>query len=480
MTLLEIWKKEKYFKYIILFVLIVVVTVIARETGWDKEDNIKYTATIALLVLAVYWCINRNHIDTVKILLLCGFILRVGYMLYTPMTVRSHDLGAIDAGGTGHYGYIYRILTTGRLVDSGDGQFYHPPLFYILSALLVKFLGLFIKADFPHMIEYAKIVSCFFGCMTAVIVSEFVCETQIKAKEIVVAIVSFFPNLILMSGRVNNDALSVFFIVMCIYYTYRWYNEKTIKNIIMLALSFGFGMMSKISCGTIAFFTGTVMVIELCKSIKNKTVNELIKQYIIFAVICIPLSLWYPIRNYILFNQACTYTPAAVWVTGEERSAAALFEKFFSFKFWEVITVPYADVLGTDISIIKAILRTSMFGEFTYQGKETVARVLATVNIVVVITSILSFVYVMKKGKKIKQIVKYGFVGIWACTFIPYLWLNYQIPKNFTMDFRYITMTVITGAAYMALMSEICPRSSRWIKVVTGLFCIMSAIMYIL
>ena len=69
------------------------------------------------------------------------------------------------------------------------------------------------------------------------------------------------------------------------------------KTIVMLAFSFGLGMMTKISVGTIALFTGGVMIYCVVKDFKQKKYKEIICQLAVFAVICLPLGMWYSVET---------------------------------------------------------------------------------------------------------------------------------------------------------------------------------------
>lgn len=120
-------------------------------------------------------------------------------------------------------------------------------------------------------------------------------------------IVAFQPAVMLMGLRGNNDMLAMFFIVLCLINTYRWYVKRDMKTIVMLAFSFGLGMMTKISVGTIALFTGGVMIYCVVKDFKQKKYKEIICQLAVFAVICLPLGMWYSVRNFILFDQPFGY-----------------------------------------------------------------------------------------------------------------------------------------------------------------------------
>ena len=90
------------------------------------------------------------------------------------------------------------------------------------------------------------------------------------------AIVAFFPTFYQMGGRLNNDMAVTFFMFLCIVNTYRWYRKRDMKTVVYIALCFGLGMMSKISCGIMALFTGMVMLVVLYEEFKNKNAKQII------------------------------------------------------------------------------------------------------------------------------------------------------------------------------------------------------------
>ncbi len=99
-------KNRPLLQYLLLFVCIILAMVLFRETGRDNEVFVKFVMTVAVLGVGAYYllCKDKKSIDIVNIIIICGIIIRVGYTIYTPMVIRPHDIWAIDANGTGHYG----------------------------------------------------------------------------------------------------------------------------------------------------------------------------------------------------------------------------------------------------------------------------------------------------------------------------------------------------------------------------------------
>ena len=130
-------------KYAILFMVIFILSLVMQGAGLTKKPQFIQLLMLGSLfvlglVLTFYW--RKKKLDDKKILegvILAGLIMRIGYMLYTPITLRQHDIGSIDTIATGHLNYIFEILA-GHLPDVNLGQFYHPPLYHYLSALMIR------------------------------------------------------------------------------------------------------------------------------------------------------------------------------------------------------------------------------------------------------------------------------------------------------------------------------------------------------
>lgn len=67
--------------------------------------------------------------------------------------------------------------------------------------------------------------------------------------------------------------------------------------------------MTKISCAIVAVYTVIVFIKRLRKSSSKKETVDLLKKYICFGIVSLPLGLWYSARNYIKFRQPLSYVP---------------------------------------------------------------------------------------------------------------------------------------------------------------------------
>lgn len=459
----------------------------------DSELAIRPLMKIAFVVLVCYAFISayRKNLTADKaliLIILAGIIFRTGYMLYTPWNVRSHDLGSLSPNGGGHATYIFAHVLQGHLPPENHDQFYQPPLYYILSAIVIKIVGLFKgTTDYAPLIKYAVTVSCAASCIALIFVQKIMDLLSVSRKHQIpaMAIIAFFPNFMLMGGRISNDSLATMFMVLTVYFTVRWYYNTNTKNIIFIALSISLGMMSKVSCGTLAVFTGPIMLYKLYLAYKDKKLLPIIKQLAVFAVICFPLALWYPIRNYIKFDQPLNYVYRLRDDADVYTGNISIFKRFFALPLFEEFKQQFS-IPVDDYNIFMIITRTSIFGEFKYQVSKIVSILFYYINLLMIIMSLVSMVLVCIKDKAHDMFSKLSMAAVWVVNFGSYIIFNITYPFACTGDFRYIPLTTITGAIYISKAFEMYSGNKsaavrRTVKVCGGIvaaFCVMSLIMY--
>ena len=291
--------------------------VIVRSLKLNNEADIKVIMRLALMAIAAWgvYSAYRGKLKpecAVTMIILAAIVLRWGYTMYTPTGVRAYDIGPFEKTANGHAGYIYNILS-GHLPESNVNQFYHPPLFYMLSAAFMKAASLITrKTEIGNFLYMSQMVSCTAACLVPVFTDEILKRMNAGGfvRAAALLLIAVFPAQILASGRVNNDALVLLLMVMALYFTLLWHKEQKMSYIIGIAVTIGAGMMTKLNGGLVALVTGPIMLYHLIKTIRSKNkedIKNIIIQLAVFAVICFPLGLWYPIRNYIKFGQPLNY-----------------------------------------------------------------------------------------------------------------------------------------------------------------------------
>lgn len=480
--------KSRVLNYIILAAVITALYTIFRMSGLQENKNlIQGIMTVLLLedaAMIVYkkYKGSLDKADMVKAILYAGLVMRIGYMLYNGCMVRSHDLGDISVNGYGHAAYLLKLIKTGRLPDTNYIQLYQQPLYYILGSGVSKLVnGLLKCTELYYLVDAAKLVSCFASCGTLLVANTFIELSGIKHKGhlIALSLVAFLPDFYLVGGRVNCDALAGFFMALAALYTFYWYKEHSWKNTICLAVIYGLGMMTKISCATMALFTAGVFVKALYDGIREKNWAPLILKYMVFGIISFPLGLWYSLRNYRLFGQKLTYV---LWI-GEDLSIytgnRSIFQRLFYIDVPNLLSTPYGDP-WKDFSLPVYLVKSALFGEFKYTVPDWIPVILLFSSIVLTCLVIAALVWQLRKN--ISDL--FGSLNgiIILIMYVSTLLFYKQYPFGCSMDFRYllfltIPMGVVLGKYYEGALGK---TGQKAIEYIMGIFTIMSCIMYVI
>jgi 4-amino-4-deoxy-L-arabinose transferase-like glycosyltransferase len=411
--------------------------------------------------------------------------MRIGYMLYTNILLRGHDISNFDQKG--HLDYIYQIFSTGRLPVSNESQFYHPPLQHILEAIVVKVYS-WIRPGSEQiaLFESAKIVPCFATCA-----SLFVCQSICRALKLprraialALAVVAFQPTFYLFSSSINNDALMIFFYLLAVLYTIRWYYEPSMKHILLLALTIGCGMMTKISVATVAFFTGLVFLAVLIRKWKERNVKPLLGQFAAFLGISMPLGLWYPVRNWVKFGQPLNYV-LDINIPQLYCGDKSIWERFFTLPMNQLFDPLYCEPFG-DYRLWLYTVKCSVFGEYSFDQHQWLAKLLIATNIILILLSLVAMLVIVFSGKKQSPMIRFGFLILWLIQIGFFILFNVQYPYGCTMDFRYIVPTAVIGAIYLGLLLERWKQNGNvYTKILSivcsvfvALFCVVSVLFY--
>ena len=445
------------YKYSFLFLGLFIIYLYSTQLPFLRTpENIMQFMRISLISLIlieiVLFFTKKASIPQVLFLILtAGIIMRVGYTLYTPYFLRAHDLGMpLDDTSRGHINYIYYIYSHHALPDNNEIQFYQPPLFHILCALLMEFYHFLRPAvDSNALFDSTKLVSCFASICSLIAMKKILEELRCPSKGTILAlgIAAFFPNYYLMAGRVNNDSLSFLFIVLSLLYIIRWGREHKKKDLFLLALWIGLGMMTKLSVGTVAVIAAPLMLYYLWKQYKEGYAVKTLLSYVVFLLICAPLGLWHSIRNFVLFGQPIGYVlniTEYYGVTTLYRGNLSLWERFFSFPLKDISLRPFIDV-NVDSNINTYILRCSLFGEFSFANLEKLAKPFILINGILILLSLLAGVYILLIKNKNKWL-RFGPALVWLLFMVSYYSFNLKYPESCTMDYRYIPITAFCGS----------------------------------
>ncbi len=428
------------------------------------------------IILFILYCLadSKKYRTRLNSLLIIGtsFFLKLHYVLQTSVYNRQHDMGSFS-DGPGHAGYIEYLLSNHHLADfdvRDRWQFYHPPLHHVISALWI-FINenIFLVGRDPAR-ESLQTLTLFYSM--CIIISAYrilrYFKLDGKALYIPLIIISFHPAFILLSGSINNDVLSVAFMLGAVISTLKWYENQTLKNILKIALCIGLGMMTKLSAALVAPPVAVMFLIVFIKKIRTDG-KKLFIQFCSFAIVCCPLGLWYGIRNYIKWKIPITYvqelSKGMLQYIGNKSFLSRITD--FSLKQFRSPFVQWAyeengEVKGyNEHNPLIAILKNSLFEEGINESilpKDSImfkfSMVLFIIGTVIALYAFIAMIVTLFRKYK-----KYGAEKIFLIVFYLTMMVNfykmcYDYPFTCTMNFRYITPTVIIGALSVGMISE--------------------------
>lgn len=426
----------------------------------ESEGNIRFLMQLslafcggAILLLLIFQKLALRHV--IAAVIVAGIILRTGYMLYTPFLERAHDMMEWDSG-SGHYQYMFGLYQSWSLPDSNFNQFYHPPLQHVLQVIVAKIAAWFQPGEsLDALFEAAKLIPLFSSCAILLLTRSLVKTLALSETGALIAAVAvaFHPSFFLLSAFLNNDALMLMFFMAALLYTIRYYYRPGYKNILCLALSIGLAMMSKVSGVLIVPFTGIVLIIVLAQKLREKKLGQTLAQYGVFAAVSLPLGLWYPIRNLILFDQPLGYVPSIGRGSNLYCGDRTFAERFLSFPIEQLLNPLYCQPRG-DYNLWLYIVKCSVFGEYAFDQQPFFAGMLTVSNLILMLLSLAAMVYVMAAYKQANPFARFGLFFVWLLLMVSFVVFNIRYPFGCTMDFRYIMPTCIIGAIYLGMAVE--------------------------
>ena len=260
-------------------------------------------ALYVILVLLLLYDRKNPKKNAFYIIYLVGVLIRTLYIINTSIYVRQHDVG--NTHGTGHLGYIYMLYHTHQLPPNISGLFYHPPLWHLLGCFWLEFNKL-MGINIIMSLEGIQLLTLFLSSFSILAVKSICDKLKLKEKYILIAIafISFHPTMIILSGSISNDMLLTFLEIMIINFLIKWYDQTTIKNTIILAITTGLCVMTKTNGAIMAIPIMYVFIKKFIEVYHNKlmSIKEYIKKILLFGIISLPIGIWFPIRNMIKFH----------------------------------------------------------------------------------------------------------------------------------------------------------------------------------
>ena len=419
-----------------------------------------------------------------------GIVLRfIAYLLADP-SVNQHDVLL----RYGHFDYAVYMFKYWRLAPTWNYEFAQPPVNAIMQAIVMSIIDFFKYHgdDYLSLYTHTKILSLIYSVLTFYIVYKILYEFDIsdKIKNVILFVFAIYPQNIIMTTQYSNDGISYLFFYLSIFICLRWIKNKKLSTIILLALTIGIGMLTKISVGLVAFLIGPMMLAVLISNIiseKDISTKNLILQYVVFALIVFPIGLSYSVRNLVLFGVRFgeIYEIAVGTDLDMRKYSYTFIDRFLSFPLNRVFNNEYGiyhDMAEYNIWI--DFLKTATFDEYNY-GK-TIAYpllvLLYVVNIIfhmfglftIVYNLISSLKYILNKFiSKVKNLdlsksychlenLRIISVILYIIAICSYVGFNYKYQYSCNSNYRYIQY--ITFAVATSIVLFISDKNKNLIK----------------
>jgi len=488
-------KKKPIKKYVgtgLLFIvsLIFLIYVVDVFRTYMKDDmygqrNLFAFLTIIGVALGLF-CFTKyregklTEKDLIWLVFLAGIGIRIIYILYTPVTERQNDVGFFKEGSTHHLGYVYYIFTNGKLpeIDPREAwQFYNPPFHYILCAFWIK-LQTICGVVIEQAVENIQLLTLLYSGCIMITADKIAAKLGLKGgyRILNMSLVAFTPYFIIGAGAVNQDTLVTLLMLLAVYTTLCWIEKPCIKRIIPIAITIGLGMMTKITAGILAVPVGTMFMWYWIK--ERKRWKYYLSMYGIFAVIVFPIGMWFPIKNYILYQMPVVWSPPS---SGMEQYTGnfPIWSRFFDFDPIQFKTLciswteSYLEAAGyIEHNIPLAFVKHLAFSDWPYCMYTSLyyligALLLIMISVLIAVCVGLFIYWIVKGEAGLQNKVFLLLTGI--VSFLSYLYFCFSKPYVAAMNVRYVLLLVLIlfvgGVLGLKTLFERCKIGKwKWIR----------------
>lgn len=473
-------KIEYYLPFVFGFVLFLIFGFYDQTGEYNLEFSEILTCTLLLCSSIIgFFLYKRDLLNTKTLICLiavCGFAFRLGYAIKIGYWQNQHDVESLNSSG--HLSYIYYIFNNFKLPDSNEWQFSHPPLHHILSAVVVC-LGSVFGFTFERSFENIQLLTVFYSSISMLLGIKICGELGVKGKVLVLCslILAFFPGLFILAGSINNDILMITFVLAAMLYLVKWYKSLSVKSALICGLFTGLAMMTKVSATLFAVAAAITVIIKFLID-KDLKFNKVLLHALLFVAVLLPLGLWHPIRNFVLFQQPFGYVAPIPITNPLYNGDISLFERII-LPFSTTVTGVYVDV-WTEHNLWSYILRNSLFGEYNF-GVEGIAIFTVIANLCLISLSLISLIILQCSKKSIKNILP--IIPFFVVLLSFFVYFNIEYPFGCSMDFRYIAPLFFIGVVFLGLGLQKVIQCNKFFEysacISTVVLCLTSVIIFI-
>lgn len=411
--------------------------------------------------------------------------LRLVAIYNTDVMMCTHDEKNLSDWVTtqyGHWGYMQYLYQYRSFPDSFQFQYYHPPLFHTVGAVLrwvvradISTERLLLSIKLVQMVNCLASIGATFFCWKTL--KRFSSPSRIRLA--LTALLFFFPPFFHLARETNNDAFVTLFILGSVYFTVEWYRKHTLGNIMRISACIILGTWSKSSALLVAPAIGSIFLYALIMEKENRI--NLIRQYAVFSVVTIPLGLAWLLHNYSCFQLPFNYVYGVPETTTFAKvSELSAWERYGlpAFSQLKTVAVSMEDIKGNG-NIWMQTIRTMNSDEMVYwDGNRMISAVGITMQAVsIVIVFLLLFGSLLGLRSRQIGIAEKGlFTIMFGTLFGSYLFFSAQFPYIYTMNFRYIVPCIMPLTVSCSIGAETMRRRTIFevlLAVSVAVYCVL-------
>lgn len=445
---------------------------------------------IALCVGIFFYLYACNKLNTRNIILLlfaAGFIMRLSYILMMSAGMIQHDVYTIGAGA-GHSGYIEYLYENGHLPDFDVrqvDQFYHPPLHHIIAAVWMR-IQTMSGTEYAAAYENIQLLTLFYSSVCLILSYKIFRRAGLSGAALITAtaIIALCPTFYILSGSINNDILSITFMLGAVLNTMYWYKSRNIGRIICIALCIGLGMMTKLSVWMVAPAVALVFIFVFFTSIKDWL--KYLVQYSVFIIVCAPIALFWSVRNFLMWGVPFTFVQRLSEKSAQYVGDIPLLTRLFDFSPYQFAdTAPqFVMYKGSynEYNPLIGFFKTSMFDEgisvrrFSRLPGFSHILLFSAIALGIIAFAAMIVMFVRKNPKQ--DSVTKAFLGmIYFVILGMYYYFCIDYPHVCTMNVRYGVPLIVIGALSAGyLVGELINSKKKAALTAGGVICAVTGI----
>jgi 4-amino-4-deoxy-L-arabinose transferase-like glycosyltransferase len=403
-------------------------------------------------------------------IILAGIFIRIIYVEWTRFDTREHDVWS-------HIEYVQFVADNWTLPDPhASSQFYHPPLYYFLTAPVLRLAldagwerdaGLLAVQKISLLLSIITyLIAVFIGSML------FDRKKDPRALPLYCAIMAVYPALVFYSARINNDALYQLEVFGGAALLLLYWQSKRARYWYLLWAVLGLGLLTKTHAILLA-----PLALACITFIKKMTWQNKFKHAALGVGVMLLVGGWFHGLRYINEHNSRTTLIGNVniltnFVDNGPRA-------FLTFNPIQMVMHPYNDPFNDEARrqyFWEYLLRSGLFGEYNFgQERVALARAIVTAQLLL----LLGIIWAAWNYRK-KMTTDLPVWLLTALVLLAHAAFRLFYPYSSSQDFRY-SILLSLSIAYFSVLGIAQDRPAiKWARLAAALLLIITCVIFLL